>query len=257
MTLMPEPSPEDHVALTEVAKTLLSALATAGGFLMGGPVGAGVGAAAAQASASALESLGSKWRRKAEADAVCALAVAVEESGIPANDLADTIGADSNLMLLTMTALQAASETALRSKVRLMGHVIANAATDRALVDDGLLFARAVRLLEAPHLRVLVLLDDPPRYDGDAEGQATIRWSPSQIAVRLDWPSTSVTAVLMTLQSASCAVLTSAKIDGGADTYRDLMTVRQPVALNEMSCEITDFGSHLLQELTSGDEAGR
>jgi hypothetical protein len=157
MTLMPDPGPEDRVALNEVAKALLSGIATAGGFVLGGPVGAGVGAAAAQASASALENLGSKWRLKTETDAVRALAVAVEESGIPAHDLARTIGEDSNLMLLAITALQAASETALRSKVRLMGQVIANAAIDRALVDEGLLIARAVRLLEAPHIRVLSL----------------------------------------------------------------------------------------------------
>ena len=75
MTLMPEPSPEDRVALTELAKVLLSALATGGGFLLGGPIGAGVGAATAQASASAVESLASKWRLKAEADAARALGV--------------------------------------------------------------------------------------------------------------------------------------------------------------------------------------
>lgn len=254
MTLMPEPSPEDRVALTELAKVLLSALATGGGFLLGGPIGAGVGAATAQASASAVESLASKWRLKAEADAARALGVAVDESGIPANDLSGVIGADADLMLLSITALQAASETALRSKVRLMGHVIANAATDRALIDESLLIARAVRFLEAPHIRVLALLADPPRYDGDTQGHATIRWSPTQIAGRLNWPRTSVTAVLMALQGASCAVLTSAKIDGGASTYRDLMTVRQPVALDDMSCEITDFGSQLLQELNPEDE---
>jgi hypothetical protein len=57
------------------------------------------------------------------------------------------------------------------------------------------------------------------------------------------------------LQSASCAILTSAKVDGGGATYRDLMTTRQPVALEDMSCEITDFGSYLLDELSRPDES--
>lgn len=131
-----------------------------------------------------------------------------------------------------------------------MGRVLGNAATDQAMVDEGLLIARAVRLLDAPHVRVLALLSDPPKYDGDPEERATMRWWPALLASRLGWPTTSVTAVLLTLQSASCAILASAKVDGGGATYRDLMTTRQPVALEDMCCEITYFGSYLLEELS-------
>lgn len=256
MTLMPEPGDEDRVALVEVTKALFAAAGAAGGFVIGGPFGAGLGAAAVQGTTSAIETLGSKWRRKAEDDAARALMIASETSGKLVVELAATLSEDVDLLLLGVSALQGASETALESKVRLLGQVIGNAATDRALADEGLLITRAVRLLEAPHVRVLALLSNPPKYEGDPSGRSTATWSPAMLGAHTVWPSSSITAVLMTLQSASCAVLTSARIDGGtAATYRDLMTMRQPVALEDMNCEITDFGSRVLNGLTDAGQS--
>lgn len=251
MTLTPDPGPEDRDALVELTKALLSGGATAGGFLIGGPIGAGIGAAVSQATASALDRLASRWREKVEIDGAHALKEASNQSGMSATELIEEITADPKLMLLAVAAVNAAGETAMQRKIQLMGKVIANAVTDHALVDEGLLIARAVRRLEEPHFRVLALLADPPRLEADPKGRATTRWSPAAIAARFEWPQSSVTAVLLTLQSESCAILSSARVDGGGATYRDLMTVREPIDLAEMSCEITDFGARVVNGLSN------
>ena len=86
--------------------------------------------------------------------------------------LIDALTRDPSACLLATTALNAAADTALQEKVRLMGHVLANAATDVAVVDEELLVARAVRLLEAPHFRTLAL--PPSMVEGDRRAAATL-----------------------------------------------------------------------------------
>ena len=63
----------------------------------------------------------------------------------------------------------------MEEKVQLIGRVLGNAATDTAVVDEEFLFTRAMRVLEAPNIRVLCLLNKPPIYEFSRQQITTIR----------------------------------------------------------------------------------
>ncbi|MGY5885038.1 hypothetical protein [Modestobacter lacusdianchii] len=249
MTLAPTPGPEDGETLRQVLKVLIATLGGGLGFMVGGPGGAAAVAGATEGAGVALDVLAHRMRQRSASNASGAVDVALDASCMSEAQLIDALTRDPSACLLATTALNAAAETALQEKVRLMGHVLANAATDAAVVDEELLVARAVRVLEAPHFRVLALLDDPPRFDGDPEGTSTMRWTPPHLAARRGWPQRSVTSVLLTLQSVAAALLSPSTIDGGRASYRELLRTRGPLELTEMHCEITDFGAHLAERI--------
>jgi hypothetical protein len=165
-------------------------------------------------------------------------------------ELTQALSQDPEVALLAATALNAAAETAMREKVLLMGRVLANAATDRALVDDEFLFTRAMRVLEAPHFRMLAVLNRPPVYGPDKERSTTMRWMPAQLSAELNWNRRSVTSVLLTLQGEAAAYLSLSVVDGGrAVEFRELMRGRKPVDLADLGCEITDFGAYMVERI--------
>lgn len=249
VTLTPTPGPEDSQGLVEVLKVLAAGLGGGAGFLASGPFGAAVAAGAAQGAGAVLDLVADRWRSRQTSQATGAVEVAVRKSGLSPAQLAEMLVSDPRALLVATTAFNAAAETALCEKVHLMGCVVANAATDTALVDEELLVARAMRLLEAPHVRILALLNEPPGYDADTKGSSTMRWSPAQLAHRVDWPRRSVTSVLLTLQSIAAALLSTPTVDGGRASFRELLRERKPLELDEMVCEITDFGAYLIQRL--------
>lgn len=251
---MPTPGPEDAEALAQVVKVLFAALGGTAGFLAAGPVGAGVAVGAAQGASAAVDTVMERVRRRQFAGAERAVILGARRAGLSASGLADALTRDPKVMLVAATALNAAAETAIDEKVKLMGRVLTNAATDTALIDEELLVARAMRVLEAPHVRILALLDEPERYEADTKGSSTVRWTPAFLAARVGWPRRSVTSVLLTLQSVAAALLTSTTIDGGtAAAFRELLRERKPLELDEMACEITDFGAFLVERLKESD----
>jgi hypothetical protein len=256
VTLMPAPGPEDSAGLVEVVKVLLAALGGGAGFMAAGPFGAAVAAGATQGASAVLDAVADRWRSRQTERALDAVGVAVRETGLSPEKLADVLVSDGQVLLVAATALNAAAETALDEKVQLMGRVDPNAATDTARVDEELLVARAMRVLDTPHVRLLSLLAEPPRYEADADRTSTYRWTPAALAARSGWPQRSVTSVLMTLQSQSTALLSPSRMDGGQTTYRDLMRLREPVKLDEMHCEITDFGAYLVERLEHAKQEG-
>lgn len=249
MTLALTPGPEDRETLQQALKVLIATLGGGLGFMVGGPVGAAAVAGATESAGVALDVLAHRMRQRSASNAARAIDVALDASCMSEAQLIDALTRDPSTCLLATTALNAAADTALQEKIRLMGHVLANAATDVAVVDEELIVARAVRVLEAPHFRTLALLDDPPRFDGDPEGTSTMRWTPQYLASSLGWPQRSVTSVLLTLQSVAAALLSPSTIDGGRASYRELLRTRGPLELNEMYCEITDFGAHLADRI--------
>lgn len=58
-----------------------------------------------------------------------------------------------------------------------------------------------------------------------------------------------MTSVILTLQSGAAALLSPSTIDGGRASYRELLRTRGSLELNEMHCEITDFGAHLAERI--------
>jgi hypothetical protein len=247
MTLMPNPEPEDAKAMAEVVKVLLASIGGGAGFAAAGPVGAALAAAGAQGANAVVDSLRDRWMNRSSSNARRAVHAAIDRTGLAEAELVAALTRDPEVMLVAATALNAAAETAVDEKIALMARVLANAATDTALVDDELLVVRAMRVLEAPHIRALALIKEPSPHD---EGpSAVLRWTPAMISARLDWPSRSVTSVLLTLQSVAAALLTTNSVDGGGATWQDLMRVREPVQLGDMACEITDFGAYLIDRL--------
>jgi hypothetical protein len=251
MTLMPNPEPEDAKALAEVVKVLLASTGGGVGFAAAGPFGAALAAGGAQGANAVVDALRDRWLSRSSANADRAVHAAIDMTGLVEAELVAALTRNPEVMLVAATALNAAAETAVDEKIALMARVLANAATDTALVDDELLVVRAMRVLEAPHIRALALLNEPSPHDADPS--AILRWTPAMIAARLNWPSRSVTSVLLTLQSVAAALLTTNRIDGGGPTYQDLMRVREPVQLEDMACEITDFGAHLIDRLNQAN----
>lgn len=233
-----------------VLKMLVAALGGAAGYVVGGPFGAAAIAGATEGAGVALDAMGDRFRRRAVFGAGHAVRTAADKSGLSYAELTAALTRDPETALLAATALNAAAETAMREKVLLMGRVLANAATDTAVVDDEFLFTRAMRLLEAPHFRMLSALNRPPIYEADTGGSATGRWMPAQLAAQLNWNRRSVTSVLLTLQGEAAAYLSPSVLDGGsASEFRDLMRARNPVDLGDLYCEITDFGAHLVERV--------
>lgn len=78
--------------------------------------------------------------------------------------LIDALSRDSARMNLAAETLRAASETSVEAKLRLFARVLANAATETAIVDEELIVVRAIRYLEATHLRLAAILREPPSF---------------------------------------------------------------------------------------------
>lgn len=244
MSLIPSPEPEDSKALAEFAKAVVTALLTGGGALFGGPGGAAAGAFASQGALSVIDGLSEHWQQNQRRQGAQAIDIAVHWTGMDHETLARSLVRNPAAMQVAVAAIQIASETTLLRKVELMGRVVGNAATDDARLDESLLITRAVRYLEAPHFRALALLKKPVPVDADSAGY----WTPARLVQRTGWQAASVSSVVLTLQSVG-AVLLKARILDGGDAGDGTFTLNDEVDLSDMACEITDFGSLLLDSL--------
>jgi hypothetical protein len=135
VTLAPTPGPDDGETLQQVVKVLIAALGGGLGFMVGGPVGAAAVAGATESAGVVLDVLAHRMRQRSTSNAGRAIDVAIHASCLSAAQLIDALTRDPSTCLLATTALSAAADTALQEKIRLMGHVLANAATDVAVVE--------------------------------------------------------------------------------------------------------------------------
>jgi hypothetical protein len=122
-------------------------------------------------------------------------------SGLSLEELVEALTRSPQAAGLMAAALQGSAATAVDAKLKLFARVLANTATDSAVIDEDLLVVRAINALEAPHLRVMELLRrEPPATDVPTK-RPPQHWTGASVALELGWPASSVTSVLLTLQA--------------------------------------------------------
>lgn len=102
---------------------------------------------------------------------------------------------------LLARALTVAQDTAYRDKRRALGRALASAASDTGTkVDDELLFIRVIADLDAPHIRLLWMLDNAPPAPSDPYARLTFpHWHAVTIAKADSGLNDSLSPLLRTL----------------------------------------------------------
>jgi hypothetical protein len=94
---------------------------------------------------------------------------------IPADeDLAQRLSESEELDTLLNRALAEAAQSAMASKRRLLGKIVANALLDDAQIDLSMLFATVLAQIETPHIRAMVQIRNAVRA-ADAAGERSPR----------------------------------------------------------------------------------
>jgi len=139
------------------------------GGLIGGPPGAAAGLVIGAALGPELEPLVAWAGKKLSAGVRRRQAQVLAETGIPAEELREKIGASERTQLLTGFALNAAARTTLEGKLRTLGRSLASGllAEDNATIDVEQLILAAIADIEGPQLAMLELL---------------VRWAPGHLA---------------------------------------------------------------------------
>jgi len=175
-------------------------------------------------------------------------------SGLSLEELVEALTRSPQAAGLMAAALQGSAATAVDAKLKLFARVLANTATDSAVIDEDLLVVRAINALEAPHLRVMELLRrEPPATDVPTK-RPPQHWTGASVALELGWPASSVTSVLLTLQAAAAIYLSPTQIDGGSATWATAMDLGARVDLGDLACELTNFGERMLVRIERAGE---
>jgi hypothetical protein len=136
--------------------------ATLAGMMIAGPEGGLIaGTAAAVVQHVVREEMARRFQRAADV-----VEIAATEAQMTPEELLERIRADDRLLELAASVIAAAAETALKTKVRLLGRALARGtlAADDATIDHERFMVDTLAALEAPHLRVLQQINQ--RYSG-------------------------------------------------------------------------------------------
>lgn len=145
-------SPLEDLLANKVPSRLIAATA---GLALGGPVGALLGAASAPALEYLLKNGNERYLQSAHA----VLADAVSEFGGDEHRLIAHLEEDSNRFDLAASAVAVAMDTLDQEKLTALRKVLASGLTDDALLDLAAVDVVTIRAIEAPHLRLLNVLD--------------------------------------------------------------------------------------------------
>jgi hypothetical protein len=124
-------------------------------------------------AAELMDKAAAEWRREGQRRAGLALSEAADESGMSIEDLLERSAADPSRLALLAEAIEAAARANLDAKVRMLGSALASGALaeDAAQVDETQLRVSVLRELDAPHLKVLDVIDKSSRHSqGDWTG---------------------------------------------------------------------------------------
>ena len=165
--------------------------------------------------------------------------------------MTERLSNDPELEQVTTTVLIGALSTESRQKLLFLGRVLANVLQDRATLDEEQFLAQAVTAVEAPHVRLLDLIE----HQQSASGRLV-----SQYALASAELGAAFSAVLKTLESVG--LITGSQIvemkDGPSPRYR--MSGEKPpkVPVATPHWAATDLGKVLLARLRdiSEDVAG-
>jgi hypothetical protein len=134
------------------------------GLAIAGPGGAVLGAAVGSVVQHVVDTaLFRRWERAGQA-----IEVAASEANLSPDALLRRLLEDERLLDLAATVVAAASETALKAKIRALGKALASGAlaTDDATIDEHRFLVATLADLEAPHVRVLEQVTEPfPTYE--------------------------------------------------------------------------------------------
>lgn len=245
----PERPPKQPRELAPLAQKLIEGVVAGGAALAaltGSPEAVGAAAAAplvSQGLAYAGAIVRQRWRRNAEE----MLAEAAHTAELEDDQLLERLLASPARQELLASALEAAAHATLQEKVKALGQALADGAlADDDQVDHELLFVRAMVDLEAPHVRVLHLLDTPsvpaaPSYRAPlAERQLS----------KAPGIGDALGPVLAVLERWG-AVEKKAAVD--IDQLNQDLGLGTPVPFRrETKWEITPFGQNLLRRLRAG-----
>lgn len=161
-------TPESHGRGTDKLpeSPTLAAMVVAGGIVAAatasfGPPGAIAAAMLTPGAERLVEKAAAEWRREGQRKAAVALSEAADDSGTSVEHILEQMGSHPSRLALLAEALNVAARTSLDAKVRMLGSALASGALaeDDARIDEQHLRVTVLRELEAPHLKVLEVID--------------------------------------------------------------------------------------------------
>lgn len=204
------------------------------GLIVGGPVGAVVGAAAAPL----VEYLLNKGNQRYVGNAQRMLVGAADLAGRSVDQLGVYVGGSADRQAAAVSAVQAAADTLYEAKVTALARVLAYGLADDARLEMAAVYLRALRDLEAYHVRVLAHLD-VRRRAVHTDREALV--GSEDLEAEMPGLADGMAPILAVLERE--ALVYSGVVDGGGAEYEGTFTIGRYV--------ITPFGQRVLAWLSS------
>jgi len=159
MSETPAGEREDLTVSTRIVEMLASAAGAGLGYATtGSPEGTMAGAVLAPAAALAWD-IDRAARARRLQRAATALIVSAEESGVGIEDLEERSRRDPETAELLARVIQVAADARMAEKVSALGRLLGRTVINQVKFDEAFLLAAALEDLEAPHVRLLALVN--------------------------------------------------------------------------------------------------
>ncbi|MBU2696234.1 hypothetical protein [Pimelobacter sp. 30-1] len=195
---------------------------------LGGPLGVAV------AAVGNLVGVGIERR---QGRAVRAFEEACGFADLTPNELCNAVGGDDHRIELTLRALSAAAESRLDQKVRALGRALASGALAEhdAIVERETFVVDALARMEAPHAKVLFIMDQPPipQENGRVYKSVDLAWTESKLVQRYPQAGDVMASIIATMSGV--AVIRPLSSSGSA--------------YQQAAYDISDFGRLVLGRL--------
>lgn len=151
-----------------------------------------IGSAASQMAVDLTVAMASKLGERRRQRTAIPIEHAAERLGLSIEDVTERLSNDPQLEQVTTTVLIGALSTESAEKLLFLGRVLANVLQDQATLDEELFLAQALIAIEAPHVRLLDLIERQQTSSGRLVSQYALAHSELGAAF---------SAVLKTLES--------------------------------------------------------
>ncbi|SDN76866.1 hypothetical protein SAMN05428965_1536 [Geodermatophilus sp. DSM 45219] len=149
-----------------LARAGAAGVAAAAGLAVAGPAGGMIGSAASQMAVDLTEAMASKLGERRRQRTAVPVEHAAECLGIAVPEVTDRLTDEPELEHVTTTVLIGALSTESHEKLLFLGRVLANVLTDRAVLEEEQFLAQAIAAIEAPHVRLLDLIESQQTKSG-------------------------------------------------------------------------------------------
>lgn len=144
------------------------------GIMFAGPIGAVLANGTGPAAQWYLEQIRREWVHRGDV----VLSAAEQTGGVDREVLFERIIKDPELGSLMARVIAASGSTNLEEKLRGLGRTLGRAIANEDRVDEALCLASALNDMEAPHFRLLRLVQEPQQGTSPGEsGERTIGWT--------------------------------------------------------------------------------